>query len=187
MITASQTLRGSSQTYLSHRRRLIALAMSRGFDEHEAEDAVQDLFAALVRVDRLEELEALPEQEQAVVLACRLKSLLMNRRRDSHRLCRATHRAVALADLEEVNWQPTHEMTPAVELARAWALGMVSKALRRLRTECGTSTWSTVAPALRGEPSDGSARCRVAVHRARRRLGELMPREEVRAVLLGAC
>lgn len=180
-------MNSTSHSYLSHRRRLIALAIARGFDEHEAEDVVQDLFAALLRVGRLEELEAMPEDAQAALLACRLKSLLMNRRRDSQRLCRAAHRTVPLADLEEVNWQPSHDVTPAVELDRAWALGMVSKALRRLRTECGASTWSTVAPALRGEPSDASTRGRVALHRARRRLGELMPREEVRAVLLGAC
>jgi DNA-directed RNA polymerase specialized sigma24 family protein len=161
--------------------------MARGCDEHEAEDVVQEMFASLVRVDRLEELDALPEADQAAVLGRRLKCALMNHWRDRQRLCRQAKRTVSLTEMEEHEWHPSTHGTPATELDRRWALQRVSEALTRLRSECG-SRWQVLEQAFFSSSRDEAAsnRDRVTLCRARERLRSLLRPQELREALLQA-
>lgn len=143
MNTSSQTLCSSSQTYLSHRHRLMAMARAGGCDEHDAEDVVQDMFATLVRVGRLEELNDLPETARTAMLRRRLKCALMNRWRDRQRQCREARQTCSLSELEEHDWHPSVKTTPATEHDRHWALQKVAGAITLLRDECG-GQWRVV-------------------------------------------
>ncbi|MCX6854622.1 MAG: hypothetical protein NTV80_06925 [Verrucomicrobia bacterium] len=185
MISITPISCSSSQTYLRHRTRLLALAKAHGCDVHEAEDVVQDMFAKLLRMGRLEDVNALPETVQSAVLGRRLKSVLMNRWRDQQRQCRDARRTIALDELETMDRTLACQRTPAMEHDYSWAMRRVTDALKTLRDECGQRLWQELEPALHGDGRHAAtARCRVAVHRVRKRLRTLICTEEMRSALL---
>jgi len=173
----------SSLPYQRHRSRLITYACTRGCPAQDAEDVVQDLFAALVRVGRYDELHHLPVDEQGAALCCRLKSLLINRWRDQHRQRRDQSRTVALADAEDFAMAIAMDSTPATDLDRAWAMDAIEAALERLRPEVAAHHWHIVEPALRGETAIASATERVALSRARKRLRTFISHADLHAAL----
>lgn len=182
--TASDTL------YLSHRNRLLGLACHRGCDAHEAEDALHDLFAKLLRSGRMDEVTALPYEDQCAILSRRLLSTMMNRHRAQMAQRRSSARTVALADvMEEAPF--CSQSTPATALERSWAMAALHAALQRLQAEMTLTEWHLVSPYLdadnaRRPAAASTPKVRVAVYRARQRLRALISPEELRASLLAA-
>jgi DNA-directed RNA polymerase specialized sigma24 family protein len=173
----------STSAYTRHRVRLTALAIARGCAAHEAEDLVQDIFATLIRVNRLDALDALPAPDQSALLIRRLRSQLINSRRNRHRHRHDTRCTIALSDVEDI----ASLTNPASEHDHAWALAQIDEALLRLRCELTHCQWQSVEPRLCGDcTATASSKLRVAVHRARKRLRSMIPREELYPALLHA-
>ncbi len=161
----------------AHWPRMFGLAMQRGLDAHAAEDAVQDVFAALVRRDQLTALASLTEDNQARHLTTRLLSRIANLWRDQHREKRGggvvfvslTREDGGTLDIPDEHAQPEDDAA----LRRRAAL---RRALMALRSEMKPARWRVIAPELLGGTSarrrTGAAR--IALHRARRRLRDLL-------------
>jgi DNA-directed RNA polymerase specialized sigma24 family protein len=168
------------------RKSLLARALAKGCQPQDAEDVVQEVFAAVLRVGRWEELMSLAEKDQLRVLSCRLKSVLLKRWRDQHRQCRDSSCTVPLPDIEDQSF--AIHITPATECDRSWAMTAIEDAMLRLRAEISESQWSLVESALCGDaPSPleqgTSSRRRLAVYRARQRLRSIIPVDALREAL----
>jgi DNA-directed RNA polymerase specialized sigma24 family protein len=178
----------ADRSYVLHRSRLAAQARARGLGAHDAEDMVQDVFAALVRVGRLNEVNALPESDQAAVLNRRLTSMIANHWRNQHRQRRDQRRTICITEVDDIMLTAT----PATELDRKWALQAIDNALERLRVEITERQWQRVEPVLRGEVRSAagaqvpSTKLRVAVHRARQHLRTLISQDAIQAALRAA-
>jgi DNA-directed RNA polymerase specialized sigma24 family protein len=177
----------SAQLYITHRNSLIALAKARGLDAHDAEDVVHDLFATLLRIDRLDETSTLAENVQGMVLGTRLKSMIINRWRDHHRARRDVHRTLPLAEVPHLVTPLSSDLSPAEAMDRAWAESAITAALALLRSEISAKQWHIIEPVLLDDvrPNTGpsSSKHRVAVHRARKRLRAILPPDELRAAM----
>ncbi len=184
----------------THWLRLCAAARHRGNDEHEAQDAVQEVFMRLVQQDKLIAIIQLSEPDQQIaILLTQLNWLLNNRWRNQHRQRRGGEIGfVSLQDEAAQHLEPTDYQTPVRILAAAWVHGIIEEALTRLRSEMPSADWRALEPALyhdtatKRTPQSGAFR--VAVHRARQRLQWLITREvpgaanpaDAAAQLLGA-
>lgn len=157
---------------------LRAAAMRRGCDVHVAEDAVQDLFCGLIRRGQLHRLGGLPAEHQTARLALHLRHQMANRWRDAHRVKRGG--SITLVPLWNEDGTPIEiaddKYSTGVLNARERRLALCG-ALRSLRAEMKPSTWNQIAPWLVLGPQRKmkmSGALRVALHRARVRLRELM-------------
>ena len=158
-----------------HWHRLHAAACRRGCAAADAEDAVQELFLSLTRRVVLDEVMLLPEKDQAAYLALRLRCVLHNRWRDAHRQRRGG-RMLMLA-LEDVPEPPCHE-TPATHFDRVWLAHCIAAAVSRLSAQIRQHDWQQIGPMLLdhgGSPLDATRR--VALHRARKKLRDLVRQE----------
>lgn len=169
-----------SAFYLRHYPQLRLHAHGLGCDPHTAEDAVQDVFLRLLQHDQLRMLATLPGQHQQASLRLRLRCQLFNHRRDEHRIKRGgnacftpllTHDDCSLEIEDERTPIPGHEPRLCEQSLRA--------ALLHLQQELSPVAWRRVCPMLEGDEhrphhSARTAATRVALHRARRRLRELL-------------
>jgi DNA-directed RNA polymerase specialized sigma24 family protein len=189
----------------THWLRLYGLACRRGLCEHDAQDAVQDLFLRLLQSDQLINILYMPSPDhQAAFLTTKFHWQLMNRHRDQQRQCRGGGMALlSLHEEDSCMMEPSHDCTPEQQISVAWVNETIEKAFTHLRAEMKAENWSTVEPALRGEDQTSttpqSGAFRVAVSRARARLrlilthdvlGCLNPRDaaaELRAATRNLC
>lgn len=169
-----------SAFYQRHYPQLRTHACGLGCDPHTAEDAVQDVFLRLLQHDRLRLLATLPGHHQQASLRLRLRCQLFNHRRDEQRIKRGgnvrftplfPHDGYSLKIEDERAPIPGHEPRLCEQSLRA--------ALLRLQQELSPVVWRRVCPMLEGEehrPHHGArtAATRVALHRARQRLRELL-------------
>lgn len=173
-----------SALYRRHWFSLCAFARSKGCEPHDAEDAVQELFAKLVAQGQHERAAAIPDPAaQAAFLLARLRTHLIKRWRHRTRLRRGGGMACFSLTSEEgveVDIADTRA-APDAELDRGWARGVLDRALNRmsleLRAQGRADVWGcleqNVLEGMRGErPLNGALR--VALHRARRRLQVLI-------------
>lgn len=169
-----------SAFYLRHYPQLRMHAHGLGCDPHTAEDAVQDVFLRLLQHDRLRMLATLPGQHQQASLRLRLRCHLVNRWRDARRLRRGGHRHfVPLIQQDGNVLEITDERTPTPGSTPRLCEQSLHDALQRLRHELQPGAWQRVRPFLDGDETPGphppqSSATRVALHRARQRLRELI-------------
>lgn len=170
--------------YSRHWPMLCAFARARGCEPHDAEDAVQELFAKLVGQGQHERAAALPnDSEQAAFLLARLRTHLIKRWRHRTRQCRGggvvcfslTQEEGAEMDIADTR------AAPDAELDRGWARGVLDRALSRISVELQAQGREEVWGCLERSVIEGG-RCerplngtlRVALHRAKRRLQDLI-------------
>ncbi len=171
---------------------LYTFVRRQGRDHHEAEDCTQEFLAQLLASDGLQ--RARPERGRfRTFLLTGLRNFLTSEWRRSH----AAKRGSGLAPLPlgtpgsagQFSEEPADTgLTPEHAFDRTWALSLLDRAVIELRTEYGASgraaVFEALAPLIWGnENTDALARqaagigvtlnsFTVALHRARRRLGD---------------
>lgn len=185
--TNSSTQSDAAALYRRHWPTLCAFARARGCETHDAEDAVQELFAKLVAQGQHERAAAILDHgEQAAFLYARLRTHLI--KRWQHRTRQRRGGGVACFSLSDENGEnidvaDTHA-TPDRELDRNWARSVIDRALncisKELQSQGRGDVWgfleSNVIEGIRAErPQSGALR--TALHRARNRLRTLIRAE----------
>lgn len=177
----------ASDLYRRHWPALCAFARARGCECHDAEDAVQELFAKLVAQGQHERAAAIADHgEQAAFLFARMRTHLIKRwqhrtrqRRGggvvSFSLCDENGAEIDIAD---------RRPTPDLELDRGWARDVIDRALTCMHGELQAQGRGDVWGCLEANfDHDGHAErprsgaLRTALHRARRRLRALLCEE----------
>lgn len=189
---SSATASSSADTaalYRRHWQTMCAFARARGCEPHDAEDAVQELFAKLLTQGQHERAAAIADPgEQAAFLLARLRTHLIKRWRHRTRLRRGGGQACfSLTSEEGVDLDIADpRATPDAELDRGWARGVLDHALSRMSVELRSQGRGDVWGCLEQSVLEGarherplSGALRVALHRARRRL-QVLIRAEVR-------
>jgi RNA polymerase sigma-70 factor (ECF subfamily) len=182
---------------------LYAHVRRRGHRAEEAQDLIQEFFAELLAKDRLQVADRERGRFRSFLLAA-LDHFLANAWRRAHARKRGGHRPILSLDFGEGEGryvaEPAHELTPEKLYERRWALTLIEQALARLREELKRDgkreLFEQLKPYLGGgenaEPygqlagrldmTEGAVK--VAVHRLRRRCGELL-REEIARTVAG--
>lgn len=162
-----------------HWRRLLAFAVCSVGSWTEAEDVVQELFLSLVKNGKVAGLARQSPAEQSAYLSLRLKSQLCNRWRNGRRARRAVMMDALPLNEDHAEAAAT-TVSPASEADRAWLAVCIKTALERLRQQTNQAVWEQVSLRLDGgeECSRQTGAQRVALHRARQKLRELL-REEM--------
>lgn len=174
----------ASTLYRRHWSTLCAFARARGCETHDAEDAVQELFAKLFASGQHERAAAIADpREQAAFLIARLRTHLIKRWQYRTRLRRGGEAAcLSLSDEEgrSIDVPDTHA-APDQELDRRWARSVIDRALQRVSGELQSQGRADVWVCLERNIIDGArgdqpqtGALRVALHRAKRRLRGLI-------------
>jgi DNA-directed RNA polymerase specialized sigma24 family protein len=186
---ASHTTDSSAQSaaallYQRHWPALCAFARARGCEVHDAEDAVQELFAKLVAQGQHERAGAIVDHgEQAAFLYARLRTHLI--KRWQHRTRQRRGGGAVCFSLSDENGRDMDvadpKPAPDSELDRNWARGVIDSALECVSVELHAQghgdVWvcleRSILDGVRGEQAQTGA-LRTALHRARRRLRSLL-------------
>lgn len=179
----------------SYRPPVLAFVRRRSADAEEAEDLTQAFFARLLEKEDLRQADPARGRFRAFLLTA-LQHFLANERERVRARKRGEGRAPAsLEDASGAALEPAGGEPPEREFERAWARAVLARALERLaqeQREAGKEALFTHLAPLLGNDEERvphaaiAAACgtsenasRVALHRLRRRLGELV-RDEVR-------
>ena len=182
--TDSSALNATSMLYSRHWPVLCAFARARGCEVHDAEDAVQELFAKLVAQGQHERAAAIVDHgEQAAFLFARLRTHLI--KRWQHRTRQRRGGGVVCFSLSDENGADIdvadHHPSPDNELDRDWARGVIERALhacsQELRAHGRGEVWNSLEESIvqgcrAARPQSGALR--TALHRAKRRLRTLI-------------
>ena len=173
-------LHDTAALYRRHWPALCAFARAKGCETHDAEDAVQELFARLVAQGQHERAAAISDpDEQSAFLLARLRTHLIKRWR--HRTCLRRGGGAVCFSLSDENGEnidiaDTHA-APDAAMDRAWARSVIDEALTRvsveLRTQGRVDVWECLERTTTGQTRHAavlSGALRVALHRAKRRL-----------------
>ena len=170
----------TSALYQRHWPALCAFARARGCGPHDAEDAVQELFAKLVAQGQHERAAAIADPEdQAAFLLARLRTHLIKRWRHRTRLCRGGGLTTfSLSGDEGRDIDVTDGRAgPDTELDRIWARGLIDDALvsvsRELHAKGRSDVWRCLERSVCDEERSAnplSGKLRVALHRAKARV-----------------
>jgi RNA polymerase sigma-70 factor (ECF subfamily) len=182
---------------------LYAHVRRRGHRAEEAQDLIQDFFAGLLEKGTLRVADRDRGRFRSFLLAA-LDHFLANARRRGRARKRGGQRLTLSLDFPvgegRYAAEPAHDITPDRLYARRWALTVIDQALSRLRDEFARAgkadLLERLTPYLAGnadaEPyrelaarldtTEGAVK--VAVHRLRRRCGELL-REEIARTVAG--
>jgi RNA polymerase sigma factor (sigma-70 family) len=174
---------------------LYAYIRRRGHDTNQAEDLTQAFFARLLEKDGLAAVTPARGRFRSFLLAA-CQNFLANERERANALKRGGGRVVSL-DLGDADGryrrEPDHSETPERLFERRWALTLLARVLGRLREDYEAAGKGRLFEALKGQlTGDGTApyaalgeelgmtqaAVKTAVHRLRRRYGELL-REEI--------
>jgi DNA-directed RNA polymerase specialized sigma24 family protein len=185
--TDSSAQADASALYCRHWHSLCAFARSRGCESHDAEDAVQELFAKLVLQGQDERAAAIIDHgEQAAFLFARLRTHLIKRWQHRTRLRRGGGAVCfSLSDENGENIDVADfRASPDCELDRDWARGVIDRALNSVSVELHAQGRDDVWGCLEENIIQGrrarrplSGALRTALHRARRRLRTLIQAE----------
>lgn len=172
---------------------LYAYVRRRGFDPHEAQDLTQEFFAHLLDSEGVSVATPQRGRFRSFLLAS-LQNFLANHWRKEHAQKRGGGKAVLSLDLaageQRYVAEPAHELTPEKIYERRWALALLQQVVDTLATEYAADGKSLLFEHLKGYLGgtlDGlpyaelSAQIgmsvgsiKVAVHRLRRRCGDLL-------------
>ena len=184
---------------------IYAFIRRRGSDGHEAEDLTQAFFAHLLDQETLKKVDPAKGKFRSFLLAS-LTNFLANewdKRQAWKRGGRIKIISLDEAMAEEFYRQePVEEASPEKLFDRRWAALLVERVLARLKEDYAkekkAELFAKLEPGLTGELSPGwlsglgaglgmsQASVRVALHRMRRRFGELLRREVAQTVASAA-
>ncbi len=168
----------------------------RGFSPPDAEDLTQSFFAFLIEKEALKKVDTAKGNFRSIRLAS-LTNFLANEWDKRQTLKRGGRREVVSLDEAAAEGlylrEPVESLTPEKLFERRWAMALVDQVLVRLKQEYGVggkaNLFAWLEPSLTGELSaDALASCaahlsmnegavKVALHRLRRRFGELLRSE----------
>ncbi len=185
--TDTSALAATSQLYRRHWPVLCAFARARGCEMHDAEDAVQELFAKLVAQGQHERAAAIADHgEQAAFLFARLRTHLI--KRWQHRTRQRRGGGAVCFSLSDENGENIDvadtRPAPDNEMDRDWARGVIERALHsccvELHAQGRADVWSCLEDHIvkgcrAAQPMKGALR--TALHRAKRRLRALILEE----------
>lgn len=174
---ASQINLVCDRLYRHHQATLVGFACRRGCDEHEAWDVVQELFLRVFRRGMLIPLSTWTEEAQRGWLLRALRWIISNQLRDRLRVKRGSgHAHESLEHLLDGGQDIPGNGTPATEHDRRWAVSVLERGMARLRADMKPAAWAGFESSLWGgeSASPSTPAMRVAGHRARRRLREII-------------
>lgn len=123
-------------------------------------------------------LSSRTEEMQRAWLLRTLRWMILNLRRHRTRLRRGNgHAPESLEHLIDEGFEFSAGGTPASEYDRKWAVAVLERGISRLRSGMKPSAWSTIEHGFWGTATHSTPAMRVATHRARVRLRELIRRE----------
>jgi len=161
--------------YREHLVELLYLSRQRGIDEHEAQGLVQELFLRVFHLRLFRVLAERPYPSRRAWLVRTLRWMILNQHR--HRSRQRRGGAVCVESLEALV-EEGHEITggdaPDVLHDRRWAMNVLERGLIRLRTTLKPAAWPVMEGILAGDGTAASGKQRVAAHRARLRLREMI-------------
>jgi RNA polymerase sigma-70 factor (ECF subfamily) len=180
---------------------LYAYARRRLPRPQDAQDMTQAFFARLLDKDYLRQADRERGRFRSFLLTA-FKHFLANEQERQHALKRGGGHSSFSLDFdsgeERYHQEPTDETTPELLYERGWALTLLKQGLARLREElagagkeklfeCLKDTLTVEAPPrpyseLAGELGMSAEAVKVAVHRLRRRYGELIRAEIAQTV-----
>jgi RNA polymerase sigma-70 factor (ECF subfamily) len=180
---------------------VYAFVRQRGNDAHSAEDLTQGFFAFVIEHRALERVDREKGRFRSFILAS-LTNYLLNEHDRSIALKRGGgHQLISLDETvaeELLGLAGTDHASPEKYFERSWAATLVRRVLQQLRAEyeqrSQTALFDGLQPSLTGD-SDPAAHDRlaqqlqmnpgtfkVALHRARRRFGQLLRHEVAHTV-----
>ncbi|HUA65282.1 MAG TPA: sigma factor [Alphaproteobacteria bacterium] len=178
---------------------IYAFIRRRGFDRHSAEDLAQSFFACLLGKEMLKKVNPEKGKFRSFLLSA-LTNFMANEWDTRHAAKRGGHRQiVSLEELEaeEIYQRESVEpLTPEKLFERSWAFTLLERTLARLKTEYANKAelFRSLEPELTREPMPGLYRAKatelkmsegavkVALHRLRRRFGQLLRSEVAHTV-----
>ena len=169
--------------YQCHQLSLVKFARHRGCDEHEAWDAVQELFLRIFRLGMLESLCAKPQESQRAWLVRSLNWIVLNKWRHKNAIRRGDgNRTLSIDTLLEQGNELPGTGSPESDYDRRWVMSVIERGMSRLRSSVSDLQWKKIEPSLLGmdqaeDVPDYTPALRVAVHRARSRLRDLIASE----------
>jgi RNA polymerase sigma factor (sigma-70 family) len=175
---------------------IYAFIRRRGADFHEAEDLTQAFFAFLLEGQILKKADQNKGRFRSFLLAA-LNNFLNNEWDKRQTLKRGGHRKIISLDEqtaeERYRTEPAGDLTPEKLFDRRWSSMLVEKVLAQLREEYASannaSLLARLEPSLTQDVTPGfyvqlgaefdmnAGTVKVALHRLRRRFGELLRRE----------
>lgn len=168
----------------------------RGFDQHAAEDLTQSFFACLLEKEAVRKVNQQKGKFRSFLLAA-LTNFLANERDRQLAIKRGGQRQIVSLDAMEAEQfyqcEPVEPMTPDKLFERSWAMALLEQVLSRLKQEYSIANkvelFAKLEPELTREVSPGwyslkshelnmsEGALKVALHRLRRRFGELLRSE----------
>jgi len=175
---------------------LYAFIRRRGHVPHGAEDLTQEFFARLLEKRYLEGITAEGGRFRSYLLTM-LKHFLANEWQKGRTQKRGGNATIISVDFhaaeDRYHYEPVDQSTPETLFERRWASTLLEKVLAALQSEYTTSRRSTLFEGLRGCLSGNLAQIgyaelgaglgmtegaiKVAIHRLRKRYGELLRAE----------
>jgi RNA polymerase sigma factor (sigma-70 family) len=175
----------------------------KGYGPDDAEDLTQEFFAQLIAKEHLRLADRERGRFRSFLLAV-LDHFLAREWSRAHRQKRGGRFALVSLDQpspeERYRLEVVDNETPEKKFAKQWALTVLQNALAALEKECASSgkgaLFCEAREFLSDEPGDGSyarlserlgmteGAIRVAVHRLRRRYGELLRSEVAQTVVI---
>ncbi|MFO1499506.1 MAG: sigma-70 family RNA polymerase sigma factor [Verrucomicrobiota bacterium] len=180
---------------------IYAFVRRRGFSPHDAEDLTQEFFARLIGKKYLDQLASEGGKFRSFLLTA-LKHFLANEWNHARTQKRGGALQIlswdALDAEHRYTLEPADQTTPEDVFDRRWALVLLNTVMQRLEAEYTAAgkadLFARLQPCITGgrksvKPEELSAQfgtsagaVRVAVHRLRRRYGELLREEIARTV-----
>jgi RNA polymerase sigma factor (sigma-70 family) len=180
---------------------IYAFVRRRGYDQHAAEDLTQDFFAFLLDQQALKKVDRSKGKLRSFLLAS-LTHFLANEWDKRQTLKRGGRRQILSLDEAQAEGlylrEPVESLTPEKLFERRWATALLGQVLARLKQEhlnAGKAALFTqLEPALTREVPAGwyaasaahlamtEGAIKVALHRMRRRFGELLRSEVAHTV-----
>jgi RNA polymerase sigma-70 factor (ECF subfamily) len=176
---------------------LYAYVRRKGYQPHDAHDLTQEFFARLLARNYLSVADRNRGKFRSFLLGS-LEHFLAREWTKGHAQKRGGGHAVLSLDGADAEnrylLEPSHELTPDKIFDRRWATTLLDQAMSRLRQECVATgkgdLFARVESSLSGQKGEASyaeiaavlkmseGAIKVAVHRLRRRYGELV-RDEI--------